>query len=228
MVDSIRELVKRETELLPEGVEILFSNDLSRYVRSRFRMVRVNGLIGLVLVVIMLTIFLNLRIAFWVAMGIPVALMGVIFLLPRFDVALDSISLSSMVLVLGIIVDDGIIISENIYRRRELGEPPLVAAVEGIKEVFLPVLTTILTTCLVFAPMFFMPGMLGKFIFVIPLVISLALFVSLLEVTIALPSHLMRGLYRHKVESKESLRRRCFETLKEHYRHLDNVFELGE
>ncbi len=219
-VDAIWELVENERKNLPEGVEILYSNDISRYVRNRFSIVRTNGLIGLILVVIMLTIFLNLRIAFWVAMGIPVALMGVIFLLPLFDVALDSISLSAMVLVLGIIVDDGIIISENIYRRREAGEPPLVAAVEGIKEVFLPVLTTILTTFLAFAPMFFMPGMLGKFIFVIPLVITLALFVSLVEVTIALPAHLVRGLRRHKESSKQSVRYRCFDTLREHYRRV--------
>lgn len=218
-VDAIWELVEKERKSLPEGVEILYSNDLSRYVRNRFSIVRTNGLIGLILVVVMLTIFLNLRIAFWVAMGIPVALMGVIFLLPLFDVALDSISLSAMVLVLGIIVDDGIIISENIYRRREAGDPPMVAAVEGIKEVFLPVLTTILTTFLAFAPMFFMTGMLGKFIFVIPLVISLALFVSLVEVTIALPSHLMRGLRRHKESSKRSIRYRSFEWLREHYHH---------
>jgi multidrug efflux pump subunit AcrB len=216
-VNAIRELVEQEHKNLPEGVEILYSNDFSRYVRNRFRIVRMNALIGLILVVIMLTTFLNRKIAFWVAMGIPVSLMGVISLLPLFDMSLNSISLSSMILVLGIIVDDGIIISENIYRRRQQGDPPLVAAVEGIREVFLPVLTTILTTFLAFAPMFFMPGMLGKFIFVIPLVISLALLVSLAEVIIALPAHLMRGLHRDKGHSKEDFRYRCFETLRSHY-----------
>jgi multidrug efflux pump subunit AcrB len=95
---------------------------------------------------------------------------------------------------LGIIVDDGIIISENIARRREMGDPPLKAASEGVREVFLPVLTTVLTTFLAFAPMFFMKGMMGKFIWVIPLVVSLALFISLFESVFALPAHLKRGM----------------------------------
>ena len=219
-VDAIKELVEQERQGLPPGVEILSSNDFSRYVRNRFAIVRTNGLIGLVLVMLMLTLFLNLRIAFWVAMGIPVALLGAIFLLPRFDMSLNSISLSSMILVLGIIVDDGIIISENIYRHIEKGEPPVVAAVEGVREVFLPVLTTILTTFLAFAPMFFMPGMLGKFIFVIPLVISLALLISLFEVTVALPAHLIGGLRQHQDGDKRVTSHRWFEALRSYYQRL--------
>lgn len=133
---------------------------------------------------------------------------------------LDSISLTAMILMLGIIVDDGIIISENIYRHWEHGDSPLTAAVEGIREVFFPVLTTILTTLLVFAPMFLMPGMMGKFIFTIPLVVSLALLVSLVEVTIALPAHLSRGLHRHKEGEERVAGHPWFEHLKEHYQHL--------
>jgi multidrug efflux pump subunit AcrB len=131
-------------------------------------------------------------------MGIPVALLGTLFLLPFFGAYLDSITLASMIMVIGIIVDDAIIIAENIQRHREKGEPPLEAAVEGIREVFTPVLTTILTTFLAFAPMFFMTGMLGKFVFVIPLVITLALAVSLIEAALALPAHLVMGVGHHK------------------------------
>jgi multidrug efflux pump subunit AcrB len=100
----------------------------------------------------------------------------------------------ALILVVGIIVDDGIIISENIARKREMGDPPLKAASEGVREVFLPVLTTVLTTFLAFSPMFFMKGMMGKFIYVIPLVVSLALFISLFESVFALPAHLKRGM----------------------------------
>jgi multidrug efflux pump subunit AcrB len=127
-------------------------------------------------------------------MGIPVSLMGVVFLLPVFDAYLDGISLAAMIMVIGIIVDDGIIIAENIQKYRERGEPSLKAAVQGIHEVYGPVLTTILTTFIAFAPLFLMTGIMGKFVYVIPLVISLALFISLIEATVALPSHLIMGL----------------------------------
>jgi len=143
-------------------VQITTANDLSGYVRDSFRTVLVNGAIGLVLVVVMLTIFLNLRTAFWVAIGIPVSMAGVFFLMPFFGTYLDSISLASLILVIGIIVDDGIIISENIMFRRHLGESPLEAAVNGVNEVFFPVLTTVLTTFLAFAPIFFIKGMLAS------------------------------------------------------------------
>ena len=146
-------------------VQLTTANDISGYVTDSFKTVLTNMAIGLVLVVIMLTVFLNFRTAFWVAMGIPVAITGVFFLMPLFGTFLDSISLASLILVLGIIVDDGIIISENIMFRRHLGESPLEAAVNGVNEVFFPVLTTVLTTFLAFAPIFFIKGMLGKFIF---------------------------------------------------------------
>ena len=101
----------------------------------------------------MLGIFLNLRTAFWVAVGIPVSITGVFFLLPLFGRFLDTISLASLVLVIGIIVDDTISISESIFYRRSVGDSPLEAAVNGTNMVFFPVLTTVLTTLLAFAPM---------------------------------------------------------------------------
>ncbi|MFX0145583.1 MAG: efflux RND transporter permease subunit, partial [Candidatus Hodarchaeota archaeon] len=175
-------------------VRFMLANDTSIHVRNRFQIVANNAVIGLVLVLLVLTIFLNLRTAFWVAMGIPVATLGVFFLMPFFDTFLDTLSLTSLILVLGIIVDDGIIISENISRHREMGKPPLKAAVDGIQEVFFPVLTTVLTTFLAFLPMFFMKGIMGKFVFVVPLTVSLALFISLLEAVVALPAHLVKGM----------------------------------
>lgn len=213
--DAVKALVASERENLPPGVEILYTNDLSRIVGNSFDVVLTNGLMGLVLVIILLTIFLNLRTAFWVAMGIPISMLGAIFLLPRFGVYLDSITLSGMILVIGIIVDDAIIIAENIYQRWEKGEHPLDAAVRGTHEVTKPVVTTVLTTFLAFAPMFFMPGIFGKFVFVIPLAISLALFVSLAESMVALPSHLVAGMNRRAVTSSG---RRWFNALRDWYR----------
>jgi multidrug efflux pump subunit AcrB len=205
-------------------VQITTANDISGYVQDSFQTVLANGAIGLVLVVIMLTIFLNIRTAFWVAMGIPVAMAGVFFLMPFFGTYLDSISLASLILVIGIIVDDGIIISENIMFRRHLGESPLEAAVNGVNEVFFPVLTTVLTTFLAFAPIFFIKGMLGKFIFVIPLTVSLALFISLAEALFALPSHLKRGLERRSMRAERRSIGVWFEGLKKIYNRFARGF----
>jgi multidrug efflux pump subunit AcrB len=205
-------------------VQLLISNDLSTIVESRFRIVLTNGLIGLFFVMVTLTLFLNLRTAFWVAMGIPVSMLGVFFLMPVFGTYLDSISLTSLILLIGIIVDDGIIISENIFRRKEMGDSPIEAAVNGAREVFLPVLTTILTTFLAFAPMFFMKGMMGKFVFVIPLTVTLALFISLIESNLALPSHLAKGMERSQRGAQRASMSRWFEALKLRYARLAYSF----
>lgn len=218
-VGLIKDLVEREKEFLPEGVELMLSNDESIHVSNRLEIVRNNGVIGLALVMLVLALFLNIRIAFWVALGIPVALLGTIFLLPMFGSHLDSITMTAMVLVLGIIVDDAIIISESIYRHYEKGKSALDAAVEGVQDVFKPVLTTILTTFVAFAPLFFMPGILGKFVYVIPLVISLALLISLVESTMALPAHISAGM---RPNGKPSFKQRLFEKMRLGYKVLLN------
>jgi multidrug efflux pump subunit AcrB len=181
-----------------ESVQVSYANEVAPYVKNRFQIVLSNGAIGLLLVLILLTVFLNLRTAFWVAVGIPVSILGVCIFLPVFDSFLDSITLTSMILVIGIIVDDGIIISDNVSRHREMGKPPLKAAVDGLGEVFFPVLTTVLTTILAFLPMFFMTGMMGQFVFVIPLTVCLSLLISLSESVIALPAHLVKGMEKER------------------------------
>jgi multidrug efflux pump subunit AcrB len=215
--DAIKALVDKEREHLPDGVEILYSNDLSPIVKDSFDVVLNNGWIGLVLLVLLLPVFLNFRTSFWVAMGIPVAFLGTIFLLPMFGMYLDTITLSGMILVIGIIVDDAIIISENITRRREMGDSHIDAAVNGIHEVFRPVVTTVLTTFLVFAPMFFMPGVFGKYIVPIPLAISIALLISLFEAMVVLPAHMSSSM---KHISVKSTGRNWFRKLSEKYRGL--------
>ena len=192
--NAVKQLVAIENEKVPEGLKIIYSNDTSRDVRNSFDVVLKNGAIGLILVILLLQFFLDFRTAFWIAMGIPVSFLGAIFLIPLFGGYLDTITLSGLILVIGIVVDDAIIIAENISYRHEKGDKPLDAAVNGLHEVFQPVLTTVLTTFLVFAPMFFMPGIFGKYIIPIPLAISLALFVSLGESIFALPAHLVPGM----------------------------------
>jgi multidrug efflux pump subunit AcrB len=204
--------------------EVLFAQDQSRFVQNRFGIVMTNGAFGLLFVLITLSIFLNLRTAFWVAVGIPVSITGVFFLLPFFGRFLDTISLASLVLVIGIIVDDGIIISESIYYRRSVGDSPLEAAVNGTRNVFFPVVTTILTTFLAFAPMLFLKGIFGKFVFVIPLTVSLALFISLGESAFALPAHLVRGMEKSTKGAQREATRKWFNGLRKFYRKFAYFF----
>lgn len=213
-VDRIKAFVDENQHRLPSNVRIEYSNDVSQNVNNRLRVVMSNGALGLILVLVTLALFLDLRSAIWVAMGIPVALLGTIFLLPMFGAYLDSIALGAMILVIGIIVDDGIVVAENIWRYREQGMPPLDAAVEGATTVFQPVVTTLLTTALAFAPMFFMTGTLGDFIYVIPLVVMLALLVSFCELTIALPAHLIWGVKQSDSDMVQKPKRFDFDRVK--------------
>ena len=214
-VDAIKELLQKEQSRLPDGVRAVYSHDASKYVRNRFSTVANNGMLGLIFLVTILALVLNARIAFWVALGIPVAILGTIFLLPPFGTFLDSITMTALVLVIGIVVDDAIIIAEYIYKEYEKGKPPLQAAVDGVSGVFKPVITTVLTTFIAFAPLFFMPGMLGKFVYVIPLAISIALFVSLVEACLALPSHIAGGL--EKSHGRTDRRNRFFDQLQKDF-----------
>ena len=193
VVDDIKEYVEEQKELLPPDVEIMYSADQSRFLRNRLSVLSVNGLIGLGLVSIVLFLFLNLRTAFWVAMGIPLALFGTAALAPFFGVHIDILSLTAMILIIGLIVDDAIVLAENIYYRREIGDPPLLAATNGTYRVLKPVTATIITTMLAFSPFFFMTGILGKFVFIIPLVITMALAISYVEAMFILPAHITGG-----------------------------------
>ncbi|MFC1855484.1 efflux RND transporter permease subunit [Thermodesulfobacteriota bacterium] len=225
-VDAIKSLIKKEQQYLPDNVEILFSKDISIQVKNQFTIVKNNGIIGLTLVLILLTLFLNIRAAFWVALGIPVSIFGVISLLPVFDTFLDSITLTAMIIVIGIVVDDGIIISEHIMHRREMGDSPLDAATNGISEVFVPVMTTILTTILAFAPMFFMSGMMGKFVYVIPLTVMLSLLVSLFEIIVALPAHMVPSLRRTAPHSEAIKKNWFIPTKKIFKKYLEKLLRL--
>jgi len=193
-VKRIEALIEQESKLLPEGVYFVKAHDFSYYLKNRLKVLISNGIIGLFLVAMVLWFFLNIKTAFWVALGIPVTLFGTLFLLPIFDMNINIITLLAMIIIVGIIVDDAIIIAESIAQHRERGESPKEAALNGLMAVYKPVITTVLTTFLAFAPMFVMTGIMGRFIFVIPLVITCALTISVMEGFIALPAHLLPGM----------------------------------
>nr|MDJ0810791.1 efflux RND transporter permease subunit [Desulfobacterales bacterium] len=167
--------------------------DRSKILRSRIELLTRNMLIGLLLVGGMLGLFLNLRLAFWVMLGIPISFAFGLLLLPRIDVSINMISLFAFIMVLGIVVDDAIIVGENVFRRYEDCQSPLQGAVEGTLEVGRPVVFAVLTTIVAFWPLLLAGGVMGKFMRNIPIVVIVVLLGSLVESLFILPSHLMHS-----------------------------------
>ncbi|MDK2971558.1 MAG: hypothetical protein PWP23_1313 [Candidatus Sumerlaeota bacterium] len=184
----------KKAELHAQGMDEEIHLDLwlnsSRFITERMDMLINNGIIGLTLVFLLLWVFLDFRLAFWVSLGIPISLSGALFLMLLMGETLNMISLFAMIMVLGIIVDDAIVIGEAIYVHRKRGDGPFEAAINGVIEVGMPVIAAVLTTCVAFVPMLFVEGIMGKFIKVIPTVVICALLVSLVEGLIILPAHL--------------------------------------
>ena len=149
-----------------------------------------NGVAGFALVFLVLALFLELRLAFWVSLGIPISFLGALALMPGVDVSINVLSLFGFVLVLGIVVDDAIIVGENIYRHQEEHGDGMRGAIEGAYEIAKPVTFAVLTTVAAFSPLLFVPGVLGKVFRVIPLVVIACLLFSLLESLNILPAHL--------------------------------------
>lgn len=201
---AVKNLIKKEQEVLgPALIEFLTIRDDSKSVNDKFEIVKSNGITGLFLVLFVLSLFFNVRVAFWVAMGIPFSLLGVIATLPFFGIELDSITLASMIIVLGIIVDDAIVIVENIFQKRDQGQEALEAIMNGVGEVALPVFTTVATTIIAFLPMLLIPGRLGKFIYVIPYTVIISLTISMCESYFILPGHISHGLKSSQKASRQ-------------------------
>ncbi len=190
VADTVREYIAELTERLPEGVYIETFDDFSEVFQDRINLLLRNGAIGLVLVMICLGMFINVRLAFWVMMGIPASFLGALLLLPAFDVSINMISLFAFITALGIVVDDAIVIGENVYTKRMEGLPLIQAAIEGTREVAVPVTFSIVTNIVAFVPLLFVSGIMGKIMGVIPVVVCLAFIISLVEALFILPAHL--------------------------------------
>lgn len=165
-------------------------SDLSRFVSGRLDLMTRNGQSGLILVLISLNLFLNWRVAFWAAVGMPVSFMGTFIVMSLFGVSINLLSMFGIIIVLGIIVDDAIVIGENIFRHVEEGMPAHEAAIKGAEEVMWPVIVAVCTTIAAFLPLMFIQGRIGDFFRELPLVVLAALSVSLIEALIILPTHL--------------------------------------
>jgi multidrug efflux pump subunit AcrB len=196
----VREEAEKLSRELPPSIQVGLFSDLSVYVQTRLNTVKSSGLVGLALVLLSLYLFLNFRVALITAMGIPVSFMVAVLLIYYLGFTINMVSLFAFLIALGLIVDDAIIVTENIYRHMEQGMPAKQAAHTGSREVMWPVLASTSTTVAAFLPMFAIGGTLGEFIKVIPVVVAASLLGSLWEAFAVLPSHAAELL---RVEPRE-------------------------
>ncbi len=193
VADQVMNYIDGAQARMPEGISLTIWQDQSKVLRDRLSLLARNGLTGLVLVFITLTLFLKLRLAFWVSVGIPVSFLGALWLMPVSDVSINVISLFAFILVLGIVVDDAIVTGENIFSRQERSGDGLRGAIEGAKEVAVPVTFGVATTVVAFVPLLMVEGTTGKIMRVIPVVVISCLIFSWIESKLILPMHLSHG-----------------------------------
>lgn len=175
---------------LPPGVQFRIDSNSAEDYRERLSLLTENGIMAIVIVLVILALFLEYRLAFWVMMGMAISFIGGIIFLPLFGLSINMISMFGFLVVLGIVVDDAIVVGENIHEYRQKGLSAIDSAIAGTKDVSKPVIFSILTTIIAFVPLLFMPGETGKFWWPLPAVVIVILAVSLLEALFILPSHL--------------------------------------
>lgn len=172
------------------NVKANISDDRSVALGQRTNLLIENAVVGILLVMFFLALFLNMRLAFWVAAGLPIAFFGMFMLAANFGITINVLSLFGMIIVIGILVDDGIVIGENIYQHYEQGKSPVRAAIDGTMEVIPPIVSAILTTIIAFSTFFFLDGRIGNFFSEVSVVVMLTLVISLFEALIILPAHI--------------------------------------
>ncbi|WP_224482908.1 efflux RND transporter permease subunit [Robertkochia aurantiaca] len=175
---------------LPPGVKFRVDSNRAEDYRERLSLLTENGILAIIIVLVILTLFLEYRLAFWVMMGMAISFIGGMVFLPMIGVSINMISMFGFLVVLGIVVDDAIVVGENIYEFRQQGMSFMDAAIAGTKDVSKPVIFSITTTIIAFVPLLFMPGETGKFWWPLPAVVIVILAVSLLEALFILPAHL--------------------------------------
>ena len=190
IANEVKKIVNRLKKQLPEGLYVDFVNDRSLVYKQRIELLLKNAKLGLILVLALLAIFLEIRLAFWVMLGIPVSFLGSLLIFPHFDVSINMISLFAFIICLGIVVDDAIVVGENIYRNFQEGKSFKEAALSGTTEVAVPVIFSVLTNIVAFLPMYFIPGVMGKIFRIIPVIVISVFTISLIESLLILPSHI--------------------------------------
>jgi multidrug efflux pump subunit AcrB len=180
----------------PGNIKLAISQDSTSNIRDRLRIVGVNGLQGLALVLLAMWLFFGLRVSFWVAMGLPVSFLGAVFAMHLFGYTINMMTMVALLVAVGLVMDDAIVISENIVRRRQAGESAIEAAVNGVRQVAPGVVASFLTTVMIVGPLSFMAGSIGAALKYIPIVLVMVLVVSLIEAFFILPHHMLHSLDR--------------------------------
>jgi len=187
---DVQAFVDEQQHILPQGVSFNTLYDNTDMLKKRINLLLKNGFIGLIIVFTTLWLFLDRRLSFWGGMGVPISIAGALAILWMIGGTINMISLFGFIMVLGIVVDDAIIVGESIFVHRQMGKPPLKAAVDGVAEVGMPVLAAVVTTIIAFLPLAYVGGIMGKFIRILPIVVIACLLVSLVECLLLLPAHL--------------------------------------
>jgi len=176
--------------------EIILSDDLARFIEGRLELLSRNALAGAILVFLVLLLALNIRVALWVMAGLVVSLLGTLAFMAAVGITLNLLTMFGLIIVLGLLVDDAIVVAENIVARYENGEPPIEAAINGTRQVAWPVVATVTTTIAAFLPLRLIHGQIGDFLGALPIVVACALAVSITEAMVILPAHMGHTLIR--------------------------------
>ncbi|MBI9041409.1 efflux RND transporter permease subunit [Lutibacter sp.] len=201
--ESVKSYIEKFNKEQSE-VKIDISSDNSITLKQRSELLLSNAVMGILLVLFFLALFLNIRLAFWVATGIPIAFFGMFIFAANLGVTINVLSLFGMIIVIGILVDDGIVIGENIYHHYEKGKSPIQAAIDGTLEVIPPVVSAIITTVIAFSTFFFLDGRIGEFFGEVALIVILTLTVSLIEALIILPAHIAHSKALERKDKKRN------------------------
>lgn len=212
---SVKTAMPRIVQNLPSSIHYAIQKDHSRIYQQRLTLLLKNGFWGLLLVLIILSLFLEYKLAFWVTVGIPTSFLGALLLLSAMDFSINMVSMFAFIIALGIVVDDAIIAGENIYEYRQQGKTLVEAAIGGARDLAIPISFSIVTNMIAFLPLMFVPGSFGKIWSVIPAVVSSAFIISWVEALFILPAHLAHtrshpqeafGSSLHRIQQGFSLR----------------------
>lgn len=190
---TVKAILKEFESSLPPGVQVRIESNRAEDFRERLSLLTENGLMAILIVLVILGLFLEYRLAFWVMMGMTISFVGAMLFFPAVGISINMISMFGFLIVLGIVVDDAIVVGENIYEYRQKGYSYMDAAILGARDVSKPVIISILTTVIAFVPLLFIPGETGKYWWPLPVVVIVVLFVSLFEALFILPSHVTQA-----------------------------------
>ena len=192
---------------LPAGTQLLILDERWQYLQDRINLLLKNGLSGLLLVIIILYLFLNSRVAFWVTVGIPVSFLATLAILWMIGGTINMISLFGMIMALGVIVDDAIVVGEDTLSLYQSGQTPLNSALQGSHRMFAPVVSSSLTTIAAFSPLLIVGGVIGSILRDIPIIVICVIVASLIECFLILPGHLQQSLSRGHRHEEGKIRR---------------------